>query len=162
LHNLLPSDNPEVDIKGANLFKDHLNNLDKPVKLPLVVRRPSTVSNDPSTELVESILVCTGVYNQQSDMMYHLRTLFLDEENARRKYDSNNNPMSENNSQNELLQVPSREAHRRASDAEKSELKEALLRRNSFISYFDNKCNIPDITVDNLKEAVKHILNKKQ
>lgn len=39
-----------------------------------------------------------------------------------------------------------------------SELQEALSRRNSFINYFDNKLNMPDVTVPNLLDAVNYII----
>ncbi len=35
-------------------------------------------------------------------------------------------------------------------DKDKIELKSAMSRKNSFISYFDNKLNVPDLTVGNL------------
>ena len=43
---------------------------------------------------------------------------------------------------------------------EKSELKMAISRHNSFISYFQHKLNIPDFTVNNLLDAVKYIVEK--
>ena len=46
-------------------------------------------------------------------------------------------------------------------DLEKDELKKALSRKNSFISYFNNRYNIPDLTVDNLLDAVEHIITDK-
>lgn len=39
-----------------------------------------------------------------------------------------------------------------------NELQEALSRRNSFINYFDNKLNVPDVTVPNLLDAVNYII----
>jgi hypothetical protein len=41
---------------------------------------------------------------------------------------------------------------------ELKELKNALSRKNSFISYFDDRQNVPDVTVANLKEAVDYIV----
>lgn len=43
---------------------------------------------------------------------------------------------------------------------DKNELRNALSRKNSFISYFDDQDNIPDLTVDNLKDAVDHIIRQ--
>ena len=43
-------------------------------------------------------------------------------------------------------------------DKQKNELKSAMSRKNSFISYFDNKLNVPDLTVGNLLDAVNHII----
>ena len=43
---------------------------------------------------------------------------------------------------------------------EKRDLQRALSRKNSFISYFDNKLNIPDLTFDNLLVAVEYIVRK--
>ena len=43
-------------------------------------------------------------------------------------------------------------------EIDKNELRNALSRKNSFISYFDDKDNIPDLTVDNLKDAVDYII----
>jgi hypothetical protein len=43
---------------------------------------------------------------------------------------------------------------------EKTELKKAISRHNSFISYFENKQNVPDVTLNNLQDAVNYILNK--
>ncbi len=45
---------------------------------------------------------------------------------------------------------------------EKIDSKELLSRQNSFINYFDNKLNVPDLIVDNLSDAVEHILQFKE
>lgn len=39
------------------------------------------------------------------------------------------------------------------------ELSQAFSNKNSFISYFEDKNNIPDHTFDNLKHSVEYILN---
>ena len=47
------------------------------------------------------------------------------------------------------------------SQLDKKELHTALSRKNSFISYFDNKYNSPDLTVKTLMDAVDHIIRQK-
>lgn len=51
-------DNPDVDVRGANIFKEHLKN--------------SADESTTNIEPVESILVSTGVYNAQNDIRAHL------------------------------------------------------------------------------------------
>lgn len=41
---------------------------------------------------------------------------------------------------------------------ELEELKNAMSRKNSFISYFDDKLNVPDVTVNTFKDAVDYIV----
>jgi hypothetical protein len=67
---LIHSDNPDVDIKGANLFKEHLYDIDK-LKIKSTQKSNTTIESK-----VESILVCTGVYNPQNDLNFHLEKLF--------------------------------------------------------------------------------------
>ena len=103
-------------------------------------RRPSQydiLTDLRATNKVESILVCTGVYNPQNDLFYHLSHLF--DESTLNSDESNESDVS----------------------LEKTELKKAMSRKNSFISYFDNKYNLPDLTVENLYDAVQHIITDK-
>ena len=104
----LLSDNPGVDIHGANVFKNQLGDAE------------SNMQN----KHVESILVSTGVYNPQNDL--RLQTKILHE--APEKIDSN----------------------------------ELLSRQNSFINYFESQHNVPDLIVDNLSDAVEHIIQFKE
>ena len=83
---------------------------------------------------VESILVCTGVYNPQNDILHHLRTIVDHAEGTQHN-----------------LAVPETENSTH-------DLQSTMSRKNSFISYFDNRLNVPDLTVDNLSNAVDHIL----
>ncbi len=82
---------------------------------------------------MESILVCTGVYNPQNDLQIYLKNLF-DQNKSKEKG---------------------------SSDLDKKELIDALSRQNSLINYFENKFNMPDLTVDNISEAVDHIIRYK-
>ena len=158
-----------MDIRGANLFKEHLLKSESQIKK----RRTSLyASNLSSTESVESILVCTGVYNPLNDLNYHLDNLFNDPNN-------NNNTLvdaNNNNDEAEDLNVPVKCFYMNPSNSnstnvlrknesivslceyEKNQLKKAMSRRNSFIDYFGNCYNNPDTTVDNLMSAVEHII----
>jgi hypothetical protein len=123
------------------LYKEHLLNLASQKRL--YGRRQSQhdiLADLRTTNKVESILVCTGVYNPQNDLFYHLSHLF-DESTLNQAQGDENESESEN--------------------LEKIELKKALSRKNSFISYFENKYNLPDLTVDNLYDAVQHIITDK-
>lgn len=72
-----------MDIKGANLFHENLKEPSMTVrKNSFRSSRKASISIEPylwnpgvSNQAVESILVCTGVYNPQNDMLYHLRKL---------------------------------------------------------------------------------------
>lgn len=142
------SDNPEVDIQGANFYKEHLIN--SAAQKRLHGRRLSQhdiLADLRTTSKVESILVCTGVYNPQNDLFYQLSQLF-NESNLNAQDDSSDEAVNESKPDEKI-------------DLEKSELKNALSRKNSFISYFDNKYNLPDLTVDNLYDAVQHIITDK-
>lgn len=156
-------------MQGANLYKQHLHQYD------CLSRRSSRTDLIKSTSKVESILVCTGVYNPQNDLLHHLNSLFRSSRSAQistspgnRFGSSDNLSSSDSNlssSSSEVnLSAPSRrqqaESVPNLHALENDELKNALSRHNSFISYFDNKFNIPDLTVDNLRDAVKHILSK--
>jgi hypothetical protein len=101
---------------------------------------------------VESILVCTGVYNPQNDYLFQLRNLFDQSMNLKLHEDETNGGLT--------LTVPSSSAVKKELPKTNSaaELKQALSRRNSFINYFDNKLNIPDLTVPNLLDAVNYIM----
>ena len=74
------SDNPDVDVKGANLFKEHLQiNENKSSRRSSArsSRRSSYVGDSSKwNQKVESILVCTGVYNPDNDLLVYLRSLF--------------------------------------------------------------------------------------
>ena len=173
---LLKSDNPDVDIKGANLYKEHLMSLE-----PKLKRRSSVVNLDiKSTDKVESILVCTGVYSPESDINYHLNNLFIDvNNNNSMDLDENGNSTScENlnvnkksfylNSNNSSTSSMARRRMSRegsvgsfASASEKSQIREALSRKNSFIQYFEGKYNTPDLCVDTLMDAVDYIIKDK-
>lgn len=63
-------DNPEVDIRGANLYKDYFANKSKCQKQLIIEKNipPLLNSNFKVRKPVESILVCTGVYNPQNDL----------------------------------------------------------------------------------------------
>lgn len=119
---------------------------------------------------VEGILVCTGVYNPQNDYLFQLRSLF--EQSVHMEGDTNlteSNRDDEDNKSCSSLSVfmPSMSTHKSSSSTSvllrdpnaAAELREALSRRNSFINYFENKLNMPDLTVPNLLDAVNYILN---
>jgi hypothetical protein len=121
--------------------------------------------NIDSKSFVESILVCTGVYNPQSDLLYHLRNLF----NENNKIDSNNNSLDDtvenNETSDDLSQTPKIVVEKGLSEddlEERKRLKVAMSRKNSFMNYFENKMNIPDVTLDNLMCAVNYIIKKKK
>lgn len=122
----------------------------------------------PSHSPVESILVCTGVYNPQNDLLFHLQNLFQ----TQTMFDLNNNMITSGDFTNDS-NLPSRQSSIRsqrsirdesqlsqAENMEKKDLQRALSRKNSFISYFDNSLNIPDLTFDNLLVAVEYIVRK--
>jgi hypothetical protein len=163
-------DNPEVDIYGANLFKEHLSNLEPVKRLGSSLSLKRLSENDlKSTSKLESILVCTGVYNPQNDLLYHLSKAFDDENNENSVEDDIKftlDSAEEDNPDSSLVLNEKKRKNSLASngnivDLEKDELKKALSRKNSFISYFNNRYNIPDLTVDNLLDAVEHIITDK-
>lgn len=102
-------DNPEVDVKGANLYKDY------------------NVASVPKP--VESILVCTGVYNPQNDLALSVKKL--------------------------------QDAKKENVEEENGELKQqqrSHVRKCSFVNYFEDSMNVPDLIVNNLNDAVDYIL----
>ena len=148
-------------MRGGNAYKEYLQNmLDAAKSKYPSSRRPSLAeiqlqlfqSNDSkanSFKQVETVLVSTGVYNPQSDLLTHLKNLFNENLNKEPTTDDNNND-------------PQQATANRVEDIEKNELKFALSRKNSFISYFDNKLNIPDVTVNTLLDAVNYIVRNKK
>lgn len=117
---------------------------------------PEFFVNEPkNTEHVESILVSTGVYNPTNDLMVHLRSLF----NSSIDRNNNNECIGENKNKNSNIPIIRTESNNHV-NLDKHELRDALSRKNSFISYFDDEENIPDLTVDNLKDAVDHIIRQ--
>lgn len=154
---------------GANLYKESLLGIDNS-RSTKSSRRQSQIeffnsNQSSSTKPVESILVCTGVYNPQNDMLYHLKNIFDKSLNFGQTNETNNNNESVGSETCDglTLVVPDNKLVKKEScgnflDIETLELRNALSRKNSFISYFDNKLNIPDITVDNLMDAVYYIV----
>lgn len=136
-----------MDIRGANSYKETL--------------QANKATSEETKITVESILVCTGVYNPQNDLLYHLTHLF--DEAISRPDTAQTAEQSEQSDENNMFlrvnPMNSKRSSRGSSrDLEKNELKSALSRRNSFISYFDNRLNVPDVTVGNFLDAVNHIL----
>jgi len=68
---LFISDNPDVDIRGANIFKQHLATLNSDQ-----INLKSSDFKSSNTDTVESILVSTGVYNSNNDVHAHLARIF--------------------------------------------------------------------------------------
>ena len=101
--------------------------------------------------------MCTGVYNPKNDLLYHLDHLFDDTSKLHESF-------SDMSLKTKTKFVLSTNNSRRKSvpnliGLDKKELKMAMSRHNSFISYFDNKLNLPDITVGNLYNAIRHIID---
>lgn len=85
-------DNPEVDIRGANIFKESLigsletrrpsirssrrPSMAEYLGFPHLGSQSSLIPSPNANKPVEAILVCTGVYNPQNDYLFHLRNLF--------------------------------------------------------------------------------------
>lgn len=147
-------DNPEVDIKGANVFLEHLNT-------QKTHHNHHYGCNHKEKQPVESILVCTGVYNPQNDLLFHVRKLF-EQKNAERgaqqvsSDNENDRFMADENDDDRLIEQPREEKE----ELDENELSQALSNQNSFISYFDDKLNIPDHTFDNLRHSVDFILRQ--
>lgn len=96
-------------MKGANLYKDiNVASVPKPV---------------------ESILVCTGVYNPQNDLAFNIKKL---QEEKKENVEEENGELKQQ-----------RSSH---------------VRKSSFVNYFEDSMNIPDLTVNNLNDAVDYIL----
>lgn len=153
-------DNPDVDVRGANSFKQHLveieSKLNQLKQLNLVDFNISP--NKPrGFQPVESILVCTGVYNPQHDLTVQINNMFKEA-----FLDTNNNEEAESMSSSTSSMLQRADSNASQLDLEKLELRKALSRKNSFISYFENKLNKPDLVFDNLKEAVEHIIKNNQ
>jgi hypothetical protein len=109
---------------------------------------------------VESILVCTGVYSRQSCLDFQLESLFLDD------YDNNNNNLNDSmDGRVSFYQGSNRSSsaslYNNVGTIDKHELKKALSRKNSFIQYFEDKYNQPDLCLENLLDAVNYIVGKK-
>jgi hypothetical protein len=69
-----------VEIYGANLFKEYLSNIEPVKRLGSSLSLKRLSEKDlKSTFKLESILVSTGVYNPQNDLLYHLSKAFDDE-----------------------------------------------------------------------------------
>lgn len=163
-----------MDIRGANIFKDSLMPVEN-VRSSRSSRRQSAAdyglirspsfSNQNAFKPVESILVCTGVYNPQNDYLFQLRSLF-DQSISLKHNDESLEKDLNNNNDSLTLVVPDKETSFKKNVSSpnllftpsSAELREALARKNSFISYFDNKLNLPDLTVDNLLDAVNYIV----
>jgi hypothetical protein len=83
-------------VRGANYFKEHLYNQ----QMRSQTGRRCSLSNIIQMEKrgklktkVESILVATGVYQEQNDLLFHMRNLFLNVPTSTQPSQSN----SENN-----------------------------------------------------------------
>lgn len=129
-----------MDIKGANLYREHLMGSSSGDRGH---RHQHMTSVNEQNSVVESILVCTGVYNPQNDLRFHVRKLLKDDEVA----------FSKSAAGGRLIELPQEEAE----ELNENELRRAMS-HNSFISYFDDKMNIPDHTFDNLRHSVDYIL----
>lgn len=163
-------DNPDVDVKGANVYKEHLqlaDNKNSRRSSARSSRRSSFIGDSlKQNQRVESILVCTGVYNPEADLLIYLRSLFnathlgrTDENETETEKDSDSGVDTNNNSAVASLNPFAKRASNASLNIEElKELKGALSRKNSFISYFDDKQNIPDVTVNNLKDACEYIV----
>jgi hypothetical protein len=190
-------DNPDVDIKGANLYKEHLDSImgSQGRGSRRSSRRQSVIEDVRSAQgsgsggrfanqAVESILVCTGVYNPQNDLIFNVRKLFnashlssppLQPLNTTQQdlADTNNNFMNdklsfnagnaddaENNSDENERAIRRHKSYNsfENDDINQIELSHALQRKNSFISYFDDQLNLPDHIFDNLKHSVEYII----
>lgn len=153
-------DNPDVDIKGANLYKEHL------LRLASTRRRPSLLwSHMKAFDKVESILVCTGVYSKQSCLDFHLEALLLNDtdcnNNVNEEAENKNRVAFYQNSNNSSTASLNTSANSGSVVIDKHELKRALSRKNSFIQYFEDRYNQPDLCVDNLLDAVNYIVGRK-
>jgi hypothetical protein len=155
------------------MFKEHLEGLEtksnrssnkssRRASLTLDLLPPDQMTTSfRANKNVEAILVCTGVYQKQCDLLFHLNSLF----NAKIKSPSISKEPSLNEivKQNEYNEENCNIIVNKCDDdddlkIESNELRTLLSRRNSFISYFDNKLNIPDLTFENLKDSVDYIV----
>lgn len=161
-------DNPEVDIKGANVFLEHLNS-ENPKSASMLshrFRHHSVRQSQVAQQPVESILVCTGVYNPQNDLLYHVRRLFSHSQLPKSRNQSTRSEMlldsdermvsNESDEDDCLVAKPEEEPEQ----LNENELNQALSTKNSFISYFEDKFNLPDHTFDNIRHSVDYILKQ--
>lgn len=176
------SDNPEVDIKGANVFLEHLNSSQSHVLSKTHHSHQHNIK-EKSQQPVESILVCTGVYNPQNDLLFHVRKLFGthkptthkphevarndhkvqrgDEKDrvvlrANSESDDSQSDEYDDTEDERLIERPREQSE----EFNEDELARALSNKNSFISYFEDKLNIPDHTFENLRHSVDYILKQ--
>lgn len=115
---LKKSDNPDVDMRGANLFREHLEGemkLRNNRNSRRMSRRISIDNNSSNNKLrlaqqpVESILVCTGVYNPQNDLLFHVRKIFQQQQASAAALSANAATIDRNNnfhSQDEINVTP--------------------------------------------------------
>lgn len=180
-------------MKGANMYKEHLEGTRITKVSSHQSSRKHSFINDVGVsnvfnQPVESILVCTGVYNPQNDLLYNVRKIF----NSPQMHFQNNHQHSFLPHQHQLHHatpqsqihfhldemdqqaagnesssgVESSESGDNLSELSKSksdnldtcELSTALATPHSFISYFDDRLNLPDHIFDNLKHSVDYIL----
>ena len=115
-----------------------------------------------SNSRVESILVCTGVYNPENDLLIYLRSLFnsssIKDGPASQKEKEEDTMDSNNNLTNGPKSIRRHDSNVSLNAHELMELQSAMSRKNSFISYFDDKKNVPDLTVNTLKDACDYII----
>lgn len=171
LYFIYSSDNPEVDVKGANVFLEHLNTENQSKGSSMLnhrFRHHSVRQSQVAQQPVESILVCTGVYNPQNDLLYHVRRLFSHaqlpsksrNQSTRSEVaageDDERMVSNESDEDDCLVAKPEEEPEQLNED----ELNQALSTKNSFISYFEDKFNLPDHTFDNIRHSVDYILKQ--
>lgn len=156
-----------MDIKGANVFLEHLKG-QTPKKAHH--HHHTIKANRLSQQPVESILVCTGVYNPQNDLLFHVRKLFSHK--SPKPVELKSTPESR-----EVATSCSEDSHANgrvlaqdeglieqpiepSEELDESDLSQAFSNKNSFISYFDDEFNLPDHTFDNLRHSVDFILKE--
>lgn len=113
-------DNPDVDVKGANKYRQHLS---KSIPSSSDEEHVLDINHTEKTSQIHSILVSTGVYNPNNDIEVHIEKTL-----------------------------------KHATVCEKQEMKESLLTNKSYVDYFHNQDNIPDLIVSNLSNAVDYIV----
>ncbi len=132
-------------MKGANLYKNYFQPFPKSqVDVDLKENISAVLYNVGSVpKPVESILVCTGVYSPQNDVVY----------NTRKQQEGKKENLADVYADKEGSDEIAVDKHRI-----KAAQKNHGLRKNSFINYFEDSLNIPDLTVNNLNDAVDYIL----
>lgn len=184
-----------MDIKGANVFLEHLSKNSPTQMLTNGLHMHQQSMKEKSQQPVESILVCTGVYNPQNDLLFHVRKLFGNKSSTKKSsshrshqvvddhesmttrnddervitrgdsIDSSRSSSSMGNSDNSasdedederLIERPREQSEQ----FNENELAQALSNKNSFISYFEDKLNIPDHTFENLRHSVEYIIKQ--